>query len=276
MAGPAPVSAYMALPRAEPAARIAYGPAPSQVVELFRPEGEGPHPVVLLFHGGCYLQEYEGLPQTSAIAADLAQRGLAVWNVEYRKLGEDGGGYPGTFRDVAQACDRLRDKAERYGLDLSRLVAVGHSAGGHLALWAASRRRLPAESPLWAADPLRIPSVISLGGIGDLEAHGDVFGRACGPDVIARVIGAAERPQPFADTSPAALLPAGLKVTMVHGAFDHVMPPFTGLAYAEVVRQAGDEARVIDIAGAGHFDVVIPGSPAWIVVAETILAETKR
>src|SRR5258705_9819055 len=133
-----------------PAAAFPYGSAPSQVAELFLPKGKGPYPVVVLLHGGCFLQQFEGFPQTSGLAADLAGRGYAVWNVEYRKLGEAGAGYPGTFQDVATAVDRLRAEAPKHDLDLKRVIAIGHSAGGHLALWAASRGRLPAASPLRA------------------------------------------------------------------------------------------------------------------------------
>lgn len=266
-APPATVEAYMAQPRAAPSARIAYGVAPSQVVELFLPKGRGPHPVVVMLHGGCYQQRFEGLPQTSGIAADLARRGFAVWNVEYRRLGEPGAGYPGTFQDVAAAADRIRSEAPRYRLDTSRVVALGHSAGGHLGLWAAARGRIPRTSALWRPDPLPIRAVISLGGIGDLKGQGAVFAGACG-DVIPQMVG-----DRFADTSPAELLPGAARVVMIHGQFDHVMPPATGRDYAERVNKAGGSAVAIEIAGAGHFDVVIPTTPAWTRVAQTVARE---
>src|SRR4051812_21943051 len=155
-AEPVSVQAYMSQPQAPADLRIAYGTEPAQVIDLFLPKGRGPHPVVILLHGGCFLAEYKGLAETSGIAVDLARRGYAVWNVEYRKLGEPGAGYPGTFQDVASAVDALRAQAPKYGLDLRRVIAIGHSAGGHLALWAASRGRLPAQSPLHIADPLKI------------------------------------------------------------------------------------------------------------------------
>lgn len=258
MAEPATVEAYMGQPQARADARIAYGPAPAQVVELFLPTGKGPHPVVVVIHGGCFLAEYQGLPQTSAIAADLAGRGYAVWNVEYRKLGEHGAGYPGTFQDVADAVDRLRVEATKHGLDTRRVVAVGHSAGAHLGLWAASRAKLPRASSLWRADPLEIRAVVSLGGIGDLKRHAGVFAGACGPS-LAQVA----PPATYAETSPAELLPTGVAVTMIHGEFDHVMPPDTGRTYAAKVRAAGDIAEAIEIEGVGHFDPVIPTSDAW-------------
>ena len=260
-AAPAKVADYMAQPRVEPAARIAYGAAPAQVVELFLPDGKGPHPVVVLIHGGCFLAEYQGLPQTSGMAADLAARGYAVWNVEYRKLGEEGAAYPGVFLDVADAVDRLRTEAPRHNLDLGRVVAVGHSAGGHLALWAAARAKLPKTSPLWRAAPLKIRGVVSLGGIGDLATHAGVFSGACGP-----TLRQVAPPSTYAETSPAALLPTGVPITMIHGEFDHVMPPDTGRAYVAKARQAGDRARAVEIKGAGHFDPVMPATEAWKTV----------
>lgn len=264
-AEPAPLAAYMGQARVQPDAVIRYGGAPSQVVELFRPKGKGPHPVVVLLHGGCYLKEFEGLPQTSGIAADLARRGYAVWNVEYRRLGEADAGYPGTFQDVATAIDRIRDEAKRYDLDTARVVALGHSAGGHLALWAAARGKLAKDSPLYRPDPLRLRAAISMAGIGDLEGQGDVFSRACGAETFPRMVGTH-----LADTSPLKLLPTGVPVVMVHGVFDYVMPPFTGLQYAQAVRKAGDKARVVTLPDAGHFDVVIPTTAAWSTVAGVV------
>jgi acetyl esterase/lipase len=257
------VQDYMAQPRHAPDAVIHYGPAAAQAAELFLPKGAGAHPVVVLLHGGCFLKQFEGLAQTSAIAADLASRGYAVWNVDYRKLGETGAGYPGTFQDVASAIDRLREEAPKHDLDLGRVVALGHSAGGHLALWAASRGRIPEASPLHAADPLPIRTAISVAGIGDLQGQGRVFALPCGDDTLDRLLDTAHRKDPYADTSPAALLPSAAKVVMVHGVFDSVMPPYTGLAFAEQVRKAGGRADVVTIPDARHFDVVIPTTAAW-------------
>lgn len=265
-AEPASIDVYMTQPRHAADDVVHYGPAPAQVAELFLPKTKGPHPVVILLHGGCFLQQYEGFAQTSAIAADLAGRGYAVWNVEYRKLGEPGAGYPGTFQDVATAIDMLRSEGPKHNLDLNRVIAVGHSAGGHLALWAASRGRIPASSPLRVTDPLKIGAVISLAGIGDLKGQGRIFALPCGDDTIDRLVDTAGRKQPFADTSPAELLPSGVKVVMVHGVFDPVMPPYTGRDYAAKVRTAGDRANVETIPGAAHFDLVIPTTAAWTVI----------
>ena len=275
-AAPASVDDYMAQARIPPDSRIAYGPAPAQVVELFLPKGRGPHPVVVLIHGGCFLAKFEGLTQTSGIAADLARRGYAVWNVEYRKLGEPGAGYPGTFQDVAAAVDRIRVEAARYHLDTGRVIAVGHSAGGHLALWAAGRGRLPSNSPLRTDDPLKIGAVVALAGIGDLEGQGRAFAMPCGDDTLERLIDISRRTEPYADTSPAELLPMGTRAVMVHGAYDHVLPPYIGRDYAVLARAEGDPVEVMTVPDAGHFDLVIATTPAWKAVVRTIARELAR
>ena len=272
-ADPASIEDYLAQARHQPDEVVHYGSAPSQVAELFLPKAKRPRPVVVLLHSGCFLKQYEGFAQTSALAANLAARGYAVWNVEYRKLGEAGAGYPGTFQDVAAAIDRLRSEAPKHGLDLHRVIAVGHSAGGHLAPWAASRGKLPTGSPLRTADPLPISAVISLAGIGDLKGHGKVFAIPCGDDTIDRLIDTKGRDNPFADTSPAELLPTGVKVVMVHGVFDPVMPPYTGRDYAAKVRKAGDPAEVVTIPDAAHFDLVIPTTAAWTAIVNVFDGE---
>lgn len=275
-AAPASVDDYMAQAAIPPDSRIAYGPAPAQVVDLFLPKGRGPHPVVVLIHGGCFLAKFEGLTQTSGIAADLARRGYAVWNVEYRKLGEPGAGYPGTFQDVAAAVDRIRVEAARYHLDTGRVIAVGHSAGGHLALWAAGRGRLPSNSPLRTDDPLKIGAVVALAGIGDLEGQGRALAMPCGDDTLERLIDISGRAKPYADTSPAELLPMGIRAVMVHGAYDHVLPPYIGRDYAVLARAAGDPVEVMTLPDAGHFDLVIVTTPAWKAVVRTIAREFAR
>jgi len=161
-----PITVAQAMARSTPslAERIAYGQAPSQFGELWLPAGSGPVPVAMLLHGGCWQSSY-GLGLMDPMAEDLYRQGIAVWNVEYRRLGESGGGYPGTFLDVGQAVDALRNLPQRPSLDLRRLVAIGHSAGGHLALWAAARHRVPQGSALAVAEPQRIAAVMTLAGI---------------------------------------------------------------------------------------------------------------
>ena len=271
-AQPQSLAAYMALPQHAPSARIAYGKQASQVVELFLPPGKGPHPVVILLHGGCWRREFEGLRQTSGVAADLAAQGVAVWNIDYRGVDETGGGYPGTFQDVAAAVDLIGADARLYDLDATKVVAVGHSAGGHLALWAAARPRLPRGSVLYAAHPLPISTVLSLGGVGDLQGQEGVAKASCG---FARDALLGQRPSPFADTSPAELLPAGTKVIMIHGALDPIFPPDTGRAYVARATASGDPAEFMAIPGAGHFDTVMTGTAAWRLVSARVLGEIR-
>ncbi len=273
-AGAAPMTLqdYQALDGPPPDRRIAYGSAPSQFVELFRPKGDGPFPVVVLIHGGCWTVQYGGITQMRNMAGALAAQGIAVWNVEYRRHDEEGGGYPGMYRDVATAVDLLRDESKHDPrLDLQRIVAVGHSAGGHLAQWAGSRHRLPQWSPAWVADPLRIPTVISLGGLADLRNGAALIRSSCDRET-AQLAGvpSAARPDVFADTSPAEMLPAGIRTVLIHGELDAVAPPSAGEDYARRARAAGDAAEVIVLPGAGHYDEVAAASPAWPVVDRAI------
>src|SRR5271156_61409 len=168
IAGPIRFNDLLARPRGTATERIRYGDAPSQFADLWMPGGSGPHPVVILIHGGCWRADLPGLEMMAYAAEDLRQRGVAVWNIEYRRIGEAGGGFPGIFDDVAKAIDWLRKLANDKKLDLKNVVAVGHSAGGHLALWAAARRRLPKSSPLYRGNPLSIKAVVSLAGVPDL------------------------------------------------------------------------------------------------------------
>lgn len=272
-AGAAPMTLqdYLALKGPNPDQHIAYGPAPSQFVELFRPQGEGPFPVVVLIHGGCWTVQFGGIKQMRNVAGALAAQGIAVWNVEYRRYDEEGGGYPGMYQDVATAVDRLKAEAKASRLDLSRIVAVGHSAGGHLAQWAASRHRLPQWSPAWVSDPVRIPTAISLGGLADLRNQAALIASSCERST-AQLAGtpSAARPDVFADTSPAEMLPAGIRTVLIHGEHDTVAPLATGEDYARRARAAGDAAEVIALPGGSHYDEVAASSPSWSIVNREI------
>ncbi len=260
-------------PTLKPAAHIPYGPAPSQFVELWLPKGTGPFPVAVMLHGGCWRSDLPGVELMNLAAADLARRGVAVWNVEYRRVGEAGGGYPGTFTDVATAVDLLRTAAPKYGLRLDRVVAVGHSAGGHLALWAAARPRLPQSSPLRTADPLKIDAVVSLGGFSDLKGQHDAIESPCGHGVIEALTGppGPGRPNVYADTSPEALLPLGVRQVLVHGKWDDISPPTIDLAYAAEAARTGDVVQRRLASDAGHFELIAPPEIAWAASAAQIV-----
>jgi acetyl esterase/lipase len=265
---------FKTLPQPKGGERIAYGSAPSQYVELWEPEGPGPHPVVILLHGGCWQHEVADLDYMNAPALDLQRRGIAVWDVEYRRVDEPGGGYPGTFQDVGRAIDLLRQEAPRHNLDLKRVVALGHSAGGHLGLWAAGRANLPKSSPLHVDDPLPIHAVVSLGGLPDLKGSSEAIALVCGDNIVARLTGPAtpEHPDVFADTSPVSLLPLRTPAIMIHGVYDSISPPWHGSNYRRLARAKGDRVEVLAIPDAGHFELVWPKADAWKEVADRIQA----
>lgn len=264
----APISFMDLLARPRPAAtaRIHYGSAPSQFADLWLPSGNGPYPVVIMLHGGCWRADLPGVDLMAYAADDLRHRGIAVWNIEYRRLGEVGGGYPGTFEDVAAAVDWLRKIADANKLDLKNVVAVGHSAGGQLALWAAARPRLPKASVLQRGNPLPIKAVVSLAGVDDLAAYRAFGPPACGgPRVIDLLDGTGSRSpwDIFTDTSPAEMLPLGVPQTIVSGALDPIVPSPFGRAYAAKAKAAGDPVQEITLAGAGHFELIDPQSSAF-------------
>ena len=145
-----------ALPHRPPDRRIAYGKEPSQYGELRVPAGAGPHPLVVLIHGGCFKAAYATAGYFGAMADALKGDGIATWNIEFRRLGETGSGWPGTYLDVGRAVDHVREIAADYHLDLGRVAVVGHSTGGHLAMWAAACHRLTRASDLYVPDPLKL------------------------------------------------------------------------------------------------------------------------
>lgn len=267
-AAAAPISYRDLLARPLPAAtqRIHYGDAPSQFGDLWLPKGNESHPVLVMIHGGCWRADLPGLELMAYAAEDLRQHGFAVWNIEYRRLGEPGGGYPGTFEDIANGVDWLRKLADADKLNLANVIAVGHSAGGHLALWAAARRRLPKTSVLYRDNPLPIEAVVSLAGVGDLSEYRAKGPPACGgPRVIDFLDGAVSRGpwDVFNDTSPAELLPIGAPQAIISGSLDPIVPAAFGVAYAAKAKAAGDQVQEVTIAGAGHFELIDPESSAF-------------
>jgi acetyl esterase/lipase len=266
-ASPMTLAQYMALKGPEPTAHIAYGSAPSQYAELFEPTGSGPFPVVVLVHGGCWKTEFAGITQFRNIAGSLAAQGIAVWSVEYRRVDEAGGGYPGTYEDMIGALEALSANATIYRLDLGHLAAVGHSAGGHAVQWMAGRERLPRSSPLYRAHFLAIKQIVSLGGVNDLRAWTDL----CGFDV-SKLTGLASsgRPDVYSDTSPAELVPNGSRTVLINGELDRQVPPEVAVKFAAKARAAGDQVEIVVLAGASHFDEAAATSASWPVSLSVI------
>lgn len=257
--------------RPSPSTTIAYGSDPLQVVDLWLPEGNGPHPTVIMVHGGCWQTEIADRTIMNWIADDLTRHGVAVWNIDYRGVDRAGGGYPGTFQDVAAAADSLRRYAARYRLDVRNLVATGHSAGGHLALWLAGRPKLPHGSPLQTLFPVPISTVVSLGGLPDLEEAARPPGSGCGTEVIQRISGGR-----YAETSVPRLAPLGVKQVLINGMQDRIIPTAYAEGYARPMRAAGDDVRVRMIDRTGHVELIAPETAAWRAATEEILRALGR
>lgn len=242
-----------------------YGPDASQSGELRLPAGRGPHPVVVLIHGGCFKATYATLRDLAPIGDALKRDGIASWSIEYRRLGQPGGGWPGTYQDVGAAVDHLRTLATRYRLDLRRVVFVGHSAGGHLALWAAGRGRVPAGSAIAGRRPLRPLGVVNLAGPVDMRENIARYEGECQGPVITQMMGGS--PHQVADhyraASPGALLPLGVPQVLVWGEHESFVPRPLAAAYVERARAAGDDATLRVVPGAGHFEIASPNSAAW-------------
>jgi acetyl esterase/lipase len=261
-----------AVPYPEPDRRLAYGADSSQYGELRIPTGRGSHPVVVLVHGGCFKAQYATLRDLGALAAALKADGIATWNIEYRRLGQPGGGWPGTYLDVGRAVDHLRTIAGQYELDLGRVVVVGHSAGGHLAMWTAARARLPRSSDLYVADPLPVRGVIDLAGPIDMTANIAGYESLCRDSVITTLLGGtpASVPDRYAQASAIRMLPLGVPQVIVVGSHEEFVPLPLVRAYEQAARQAGDAVRVIYIEGAGHFEIASPKAFTWPRVESAI------
>jgi len=270
-AAPMTLADYLALSGPPPDATLHYGAAPSQYAELFVPAGKGPFPVAVLVHGGCWTKEFGGITQLRNMAGALAARGIAVWNVEYRRVDEAGGGYPGTYEDMNAALDLLARTARDHPLDLDRLVAVGHSAGGQLVQWLAARPRIPATSPLYQAHPVPVRHVVSLGGLADLRREAALLKTSCERDV-AELAGtpSAARPDVFSDTNAGDLVPNGSRTILITGELDTISPPRVAHDFAARARAAGDAAEVVILPGASHYDEVAATSGAWPRVLRAI------
>ncbi|HEV2123122.1 MAG TPA: alpha/beta fold hydrolase, partial [Chloroflexota bacterium] len=258
-----------ALPMPPADYRSEYGTDPLQFGDLRLPRGAGPHPVAVIIHGGCWRSEYD-LQHISHLSAALTRAGIATWTLEYRRVGDSGGGWTGTFEDVIQGTEYLRTLAQRFPLDLDRMVLVGHSAGGHLALWLAARRNLPQESPLYSPAPLPVQGVVSLAGITDLRTYGSGSG-SCNAAVAQLLGGTAEEvPDRYAQASPIELLPLSLPQRLVHGALDPIVPLEQSQRFAARAQSHGDDAQLWLIEGAGHFDLIAPFAPAWARVEQAV------
>jgi len=256
------------------AQRLSYGSDPLQFGELRIPKTPGPQPIAIVIHGGCWMSKL-GTMDPRAVAIDnmrplanaLTEAGIATWNIEYRRIGDAGGGWPGSFRDVAAAADFLRTIAADRRLDLNRVVSIGHSAGGHFALWLAARKRIPKSSELYSANPLPITGVVDLDGPGDLKATLPLQQPVCGSPVITDLIGGSPEQQPdrYRAGSPIELLPFGTRQIVLAGRMFGPQTP----AYEAAVKKAGDAIEV-SVSDAGHFVFIDPASDMWPTVLKSV------
>ncbi len=283
--GAAPLPVRNAIPYAEltsgpaplPGQRIAYGPDSLQFGELRLPPGRGRVPIVVLIHGGCW-RAFFGLGHVSHAAAAITRAGYATWTIEYRRIGDAGGGWPGTFADVARGVDYTTVLSSRFPrLDTKRLVLAGHSAGGQLALWAASRRRGERlDGVEVAVAPVRVAGVVSLAGITDLRAYGAGAG-SCNKAITPLLGGTPhEFPDRYSAVSPSDRVPLGIPVRFIHGSADSIVPLSQSRSLLDRERAIGANARLSVIDSAGHFDLVAPISRAWLDVMGAIRALAAR
>lgn len=259
----------------EGAKKLPYGEGALQFGELRVPAGKGPHPVVVIVHGGCWVSKLGNRPASAIsldalrpMAAELEAKGIASWNLEYRRLGNEGGGWPGSFTDVGRGADYLRKLSQAHGLDLSRVIAAGHSAGGHFALWLAGRRRLRQDSELYTKDPLQLRGVLNLDGPGDLKSTIPLAQPICGAPVITQLFEgeAAEKPERYRDGSPVELLPFGIPQEHFIGRmFASIAPAFDAAA-----KKSGDKVKSTIHPNGGHFGWIDPKSEEWPAVMAAI------
>ena len=259
--------ALLELPNPPADARIPYGEDSLQFGDLRLPETDGPHPVVVVIHGGCWRSQYD-IDHIGSFSDALTRTGVATWTIEYRRVGNPGGGWPGTFQDVGSGLDYLRVLAGDYPLDLARVVVVGHSAGGHLALWLAARAKL-ANGPLSGKNPLPVRGVVSLAGVDDLRRA--LTDGVCG-DMAARLVGGApeEFPERYAQTSPIELLPFGVSLHLINGARDPIVPEAFGQSFRSAAERAGDSVQRTVVPDAGHFELIVPTTPAFETVKNAV------
>lgn len=258
--------------------RIHYGADPLQFGDLRLPAAKPGQllPVAVILHGGWWQSVYD-LEYMGHLCAALKTAGVATWSLEYRRVGNAGGAWPGTMQDVAAGFDYLTVLAKSYPLDLRRVIAAGHSAGGHLAFWLAGRQHIPAASVLHHPQPVvPLVSVVGLSGAVDLRLVVDLGGRfrfTSGKPAATSLMGGLpnEVEDRYRAANPGDLLPLNVPQVLLQGSEDDQIPPSLPDRWADNARRQGDSVIVTTIPGADHFDVVDPESKAWPVVQAAIL-----
>jgi acetyl esterase/lipase len=238
----------------------AYGPLPDQVGDLYMPDG-GPAkvPVVCLVHGGFWRMPW-GRDHIAPLALDLQARGFAVWSIEYRRVGQPGGGWPGTLDDVAAGIGHIAALGEEgLPIDARDVTLVGHSAGGQLVLWAAAQSA--AGRAAGQSSSVTITRAVGLAPVADLRL---ACALRCGNGAVSDFLGGspAEFGARYAAASPAARLPLGVRQLLVHGTHDEDVPVEISRRYVAAAAAAGDDVTYIELESASHMDLVDPSAAA--------------
>jgi len=243
-------------PQPPPDERVAYGADPNQFLEVRIPRGQGPHSVLLHIHGGYWRAKYD-LAHAGHLCAALRVAGVATFNIEYRRVGNDGGGWPGTFADIRSACRFVQQEHSRFHLDLDRFAVMGHSAGGQLALCLAAH-----ETSLHRA--------ISLAGVVDLKR---AFALHLSNDAVAEFLGGKPDavPEHYREADPMELSIPHARQWLLHGTEDDTVPPEFSRDYVAQKKKAGESVQLLEIARAGHFELIDPTSEAFKQVTSTVL-----
>jgi acetyl esterase/lipase len=246
----------LTLPPPPADARLSYGTDPNQFADLRLPKTKGPLPVAMTIHGGFWRAKYD-LAHLGHICAALTGKGIATFNIEYRRVGNPGGGWPGTFEDIRSAYRYLAQIAKRYDLDATKVLAMGHSAGGQFALCLAAR-----ESSLRRA--------VSLAGVLDFQK---AWEEHLSKDAVVEFLGGKpnEVPEHYREADPTQLaIHHATTQWVIHGAGDDVVPSYFSRQYAELKKTRGEDVHYTEISTAGHFDLIDPRSSAWPTVENTV------
>lgn len=238
-------------------ARIPYGSDGNQFGEIRVPKGKGPFPLVMNIHGGFWRAAYD-LSHAGHLCAALTDKGLITWNLEYRRVGNPGGGWPGTFEDIRNAYRYAPQLAKKYAVDVNKVVVMGHSAGGELALCLAAR------------EP-SLKRVVSLAGVVDLQ---QAYQLHLSNDAVSAFLGGTpgEVPEHWAEADPMKLsIPHSTVQWLIHGAADDVVPSYFSRNYTQTKQQVGADAHYLEISTAGHYELIDPRSRAWAKVQDTVL-----
>jgi acetyl esterase/lipase len=236
-------------PKPAPDATVSYGADALQLVDVWKPAGAGPHPAVVMIHGGCWQTAIAERDIMNWIAGDLRAHGVGVWNIEYRGV-DRGGGYPGTYQDVGAAADMFAARRAEYGFKTDApVVVIGHSAGGHLTLWLARRAGLAKGDALRGAGPLKVDLAISQGGLPDLRAQMTLPDHGCGNEAAAKMAGGE-----FARVSPPEMPKESARELQFNNDLDSIAPPSFGKAYG---------AEMVTTPHEGHAELIAPETVSW-------------